>query len=390
MRRLHFLAVILLLFAADCFAQSGLLLGLKGMDAASPPFEPSFTYRTIFIRSEGNTITVLDAPDLLVPRANGFWRVGGMRTCTPLLDEEDGYVAVNLADELWAVPVEKAPTVSTAETCADARREATKAARRVQDSLPAGERLSIFVNPNASCEYDSATITFVNPSVVATGMRVNYDCGMHPDAIMHSSVASLDDWYPWPHEEGPPSIAFSSVVPDGGRQLFDNAAKESGVHWSTAAEGPACPFESSPDTEWLIYHDQGRWVPQGYVATHRLCGYGNQFPLRAELPASLVGANRMAIPFPALKEEIPDLVDAVSSPDGQLLVVLTAEAGRIYRPHDGQIGPPLASFHLARYGKEVVMTEWSYGGHTARWENEVRQIRKRGLPRPAAMQPKMQ
>ena len=89
----------------------------------------------------------------------------------------------------------------------------------------------------------------------------------------------------------------------------------------------------------------------------------------------IVGVLRDALTpaWNAIVRAVPDLVDAVSSPSGDLVVALKGREGvrelLVFAPAGGRLGTPKATIPI-EYGV-FVMAEWATGRSVARWTTEL-------------------
>jgi hypothetical protein len=105
--RTPLIAVALLTIEIPALGQpSGVLLGLR-VTQCSGDADCNEILQTLWIAREGNQIKLVSKlPDLIVPRTDGFWRVG-LRTYCGTPDEE----SITVKDVPFAVPVRERPTL---------------------------------------------------------------------------------------------------------------------------------------------------------------------------------------------------------------------------------------------------------------------------------------
>jgi hypothetical protein len=151
--RIGGLAFVFFLFCTPALAQTGLLLGLRD-DCAGEGCDTSL--RTLWIAPKGGALTVAELPDLVVPRRDGFWRVGVRHYCD--LSERNGGSeddSISKQDVLFSVPVSKRATVEGLVAC-------PKTNQRV-------------------CTASHISVTFLNPEYLSIEQGEEFNCGAHPD-----------------------------------------------------------------------------------------------------------------------------------------------------------------------------------------------------------------
>jgi hypothetical protein len=111
--------IFLVIFGSVAFSQtSGLLLGLAGSGCAEN--DCSNYMRTLWIAPQGAAVKlVATVPDIIVPRQDGFWRVGVRVVCDA---PEDWGIAQY--DSLFAVKVRERPEFKDKVSCEDATKDA--------------------------------------------------------------------------------------------------------------------------------------------------------------------------------------------------------------------------------------------------------------------------
>ena len=330
------LFALLMKAGATVASPSGLLLGIS--------FDHDARYQTLWVYDEGGTVRILSAPDLLVPRGMGFWRIGSYTT---LLEDTQNVSPVfgkytEAEEHLWAAPADRKPLVVLSSQ-----------QQLVQPPV------SAFI-----CTDISREIHFVTPSHVWYETRTNYECGVHPDFEdqMHvTSIESLDG----------ERIAISAMLGQAGVDAFrravgsayDEAHKEAGFE---------CP-PSEDLSNWTIVRAQGAWAAEGWADTHRLCGYGLELKIPVALPPALTGYDRLPKTWNELAAEIPNLADAFASPSGNLLVAISNENTVLaYRLEGLKLGARVFRYLPDRFG-QIVMAQWAIGANNVgRWTEQVK------------------
>src|SRR5215831_16395345 len=78
------LLVALCQMPVPAVAQSGVLIGLYSSqfnDANDEFAKPAAEFKEIWVAWDGKQIEFTDVPALMVPRADGWWRIGASKSC---------------------------------------------------------------------------------------------------------------------------------------------------------------------------------------------------------------------------------------------------------------------------------------------------------------------
>lgn len=130
-----------------------------------------------------------------------------------------------------------------------------------------------------------------------------------------------------------------------------------------------------------IKHIQGKWkavIPYSEIYEH----YGNgsshstiidYIPVDVDLDKNIVGDNELAITWDTIKEKIPEAVDAVSSPNKDMLLVLTQNKLAIYLdPVEKGIDKADAEIEL-KENQSIVMEQWISDEKTDEWNSVLKE-----------------
>jgi len=74
-----------------------------------------------------------------------------------------------------------------------------------------------------------------------------------------------------------------------------------------------------------------------------------------------------------IERTVPAAVDAMASPAGDLVIVLTADSLFAYSSNGSTLGARLLAVPFRR--ERVVLVEWALGKSVARWDKEVARLR---------------
>jgi hypothetical protein len=130
---------------------------------------------------------------------------------------------------------------------------------------------------------------------------------------------------------------------------------------------------------WTLTRENGRWVPQiAEVETfnnNAATSYElHSFPLA--LPETVVSHDQLVMPWDSIKQVHPDAIDAVSSPDGDMIAIITADKLYIYPYGSNQLGPLALQVELKK-NESMVMAQWATAKYAANWLEEGKRYLKK-------------
>jgi hypothetical protein len=184
------------------------------------------------------------------------------------------------------------------------------------------------------------------------------ECGVHPDWTPGYTIRSLSDL-------GKP-LAVGSVLGSDAENAFRRTFE--GVDKHDQDCGDKAAFQ--PDS-WHIERADGGWKAIGWSDTHRLCGYGVDYTVDADLFA-ITGRRNDATSWRSLKRRLPQLVDAHFSPGGQWTLAATTTELVVF---EGTSANRPAIRIAKPQDEQLVMVEWTTGNSVARWDTEVLRLR---------------
>jgi hypothetical protein len=228
---------------------------------------------------------------------------------------------------------------------------------------------------------EPTTVNFVWPDYVSLYEQVIIECGVHPDGGEVYSVRSLDS-------ASARGISIFEVI--GGDssavETFRRAVKRGHQAYLAHHDSTdhACVEVHDDDKNWQIVRSRRRWVMVGRADTHRLCGFGFEFPLDLDVPETIVG-DRAEPSWQNLERRVQNLEDAYSSPARDILLAVTKDSLFLLYAKATDPGPLLQV--PVKRGERVVMVEWATGIAVQRWTRELKAIRGQRFPPPTLLSP---
>lgn len=297
---------------------SGVLLGLRSVKKTSLKTSPmEFEYRTLWISSENkNPEKVLSSDGLFVPRKNGFWNIG-VEHWPP--DKLSG-------DKLFAHPADK--------------------------EIPEAKDTSLL-----QARDTQKTILYVGNNYVST------EAAPLPGGTgtLYLEVLPIDNI------DSAAPIKISDIAGENGR----NALYDGAYSVIEGLKGENRNLYGSPNEEnFYLSRRNGHWIMRGRVSP---IGKGNPFfdyNIKIIPPSRLVTYDDLCLSWNDIKTVVPDAIDAYTSPNRDMAIVLTATTLFVYTiENEGLSKSPSRKVQL-RDKETAVMAEWCTGGYTSKWNNE--------------------
>ena len=357
---------------------------------------------TVLIVVHGDSVVARRGAGLIVPRASGWWRVG---VDAPSIDYPELRARVYprwRADSLRADSLQRLafehPDTATRTDLPPAPEEMPEREMNMHGeelghdacfahvvwAVPLGTMPAL---PDSLCAEGAEaageySFTFVSPAILTmyAGITTDYSYNFARGTI----VATID------------SAAHHPLTSIGERSYDENEADpapELGVPAGDAAwarEALRCNREynrgiredNDDSTAWdyqgsWIARTPGRWRYVRYYANTSYVGRGMEGNciVRIPVPARLTGWDRLTVPLSAIRKRVPKTIDAFTSPNGAVAVVLDSTGTRVFRIEKGRLGRELGWIEgdrsLVPGVENTTMAQWATGPAVRRWEEEL-------------------
>lgn len=303
----------------------GLLLGLRFGGGTAENYQDFMygVYRTLWITRAGGSVKIEEAPNLLVPRRDGFWQVGS--TLGSQDDKKEEFV--------WSAPLGQ-----TVQPRALTQEEAKGIAEGTLSAHP---------------------IEFISGDYIGVGKTEDGQL----NALYTYKMDDRDFKEP---------VDISEAVGAAGRQALGDKAEKPGdlIGGTPVSMQGNCQLEV-PHTNWVASRNEGRWVVKGWGS------WGEQkcsdklpaFQTSVRVPAKIVGFDELPVTWDQVAKAYPGAIDAFGAPTWGLLVVMTNEELLVCEVTKDGIGKPLQRLALKPWEK-VVIAQWSVGKFVASWGDE--------------------
>lgn len=315
--------------------------------------------RTLWIAWPNDTVALMtEKPYLIVPRDDGMWSAGIVTRCTIgrggngsvkdtiFLERKDSAVVTRPGQQPRARP--------DGNPCGEAEHEVYELRRRDRKQRPAdftdADFLMLINSRSFYCGIDSLVITFASPTALSIERRTVATSWCSPAGYSTAGEHIVRE--------------FASANRLALRPLLSTqAAARLGQRFTDTLD---CRFPTGGrvDSAWSIRRQQGAWVPSIWIDGPVACS-GDQKKASEPLPHSFTGDAPLPIAWAEVVRQLPNAVDAVASPAGELMLVQRADTLMLFRPIGGKLGPPLLRAPVGRH--KLAMIRWATPDETRRW-----------------------
>ena len=313
----------------------GLLLGLRLGGGTAENYQDFMygVYRTLWITRVGGSVKIEEAPNLLVPRRDGFWQVGS--TTGSRGDKKEEVV--------WSAPLGQTvhPHELTKEDAKDIA-EGTLSAHPIQ---------------------------FISGDYIGVGKTEDGQLS----AVYTYKMEDRDFKEP---------VDISTIVGAAGAQALSDKAEKPGdlVMGVPVSMQGNCKLEI-PYTNWVAARSEGHWAVKGWGSWGELKCSDKlaAFQTSLRVPAKMVGFDELPVTWDQVAKALPGATDAFGAPTWGLLVALTNDELLVCPVTKSGIGKPLARSPLL-FGEKAVMAQWAVGKFVASWGDQFEIFKKNPGP----------
>lgn len=315
----------------DELRRSGVLIGLRSNtpidyeDTLGSEYKnQSIFYRTLWIGAEnGKLRPILETPNLFVPRMSGFWWVG-----------VDAYElnSDHPKDRLFSYPVGKErKDINLIETQEE---QSLKRILFVGNDYVAIEDKSTS-NINNDEERSSLQIRLIDNIVDNKGIKISDISGEDGKTAMHNSASAF--------------LALQD------KETSKRLEKE--------------PREES----FALYRRNGHWIVKGRLnSVHPGDSFYKDYDINIVPPNKMLNYDEFHISWNEVKEKVPEAVDAYTSPNKDLAIIISHNSLYVYRILNGALENMYLKKIALQQGESVVMAEWATGDYMERWEKTLK------------------
>ena len=296
-------------------SSQGLLLGLKVKEKNKVSVE----YKTIWISTkEGEVSDIRSKNKLILPRRNGIWEV-----------EQKAYTDMNkniYYEYLDVKPLDKENQISTANF----------------DKISEGKILKEEIN-------------YISNDYVSLEIQNNERFSQSP----------VYRFIPIDNTTTNESIVIDDFFGEKDKESFEESYEK--AYYSITNEDKTKLAKNINYSNFTMVREEGKWVLKGRISPIVSGILPIDFNLDFKPNKNICSYNILTVPWRALKSEVPFLVDAFTSPDGSLVVIMTKEELLIYTAKGGKLSDEPCKKIKLEGDESVVMTEWCENDYVYKW-----------------------
>ncbi|MCC2685643.1 MAG: hypothetical protein K0R75_2542 [Paenibacillaceae bacterium] len=328
--------------SAGAAFRSGLLIGLRTDLAAGE----GSNYRTLYIAPvEGQLGVVAEGSGVLVPYKQQFWMIEPVARITV-----DGAAQVLTARpvDLGGAGGAPAGVGSGAGGSGGAGVAAAGGTGEVGASAGRSEKLMFAGN-----QYVSIAETALPAGGGTSG-------GASTSAKPAGSATLTDAWV-----TRLPALADSAT---------QRASRLTLGEAFTAADAAAAPAQAADASRWTLTRRAGHWQPQLLESrpTGDRRGGAALRGVNAALPEQIANYDALCCTWTAIKARQPRAIDAMSSPDGEMLAIVSVGRIDVYAVIDGAIAAKRTLSLELNKRESLVMSQWATGRYVDEWSRKTR------------------
>jgi hypothetical protein len=347
--------------------QAGVLLAY-----GAPSAHDQIEYRTdwiVFSTAEAHVAAT--APDIIVPRSTGFWRLGTTIVCE--------YSAENNQDTsreiAWQTPVEKTPKLNQGPACKNHKSgfvDESSDEQNASKSDSSDTQIPL-------CSVETAQIFFVSPTHVSEHFN-DYDrCdarGGHD--LTRERVRSLDNSVP---------VSLVDLFGESAEKAYRSAEEKGFAENNKEYNCPEPEAERFDLKSWRISHWHGAWTPFASLTQYMgECTYF--YPTDLILPKSITGEASKPQLWKSFGAAVPGLEDFFLSPRADYALILVSPTLNDHHLYAYSIQNGLPAKRLAEIpwdisnSHPVVMAQWASAKYAHLWTTAIKKIQDRPLVQP--------
>lgn len=302
------------------YSSQGLYLGLK---TPAKTYEDGTyvreSYRTLWISTKNNQIqTIKEMNNIIFPRVKGIWK----------LEPE---IIQNKEDQIYYEYFAAKPIDADTEF-------------KVEKNI-------VPISPGINLH---RSINFIGNDYIATEVVETYNSV----TFNEFEVLPIDNLY---INNG---LLISDLYSKEIDKTYENIYEQNYRELSQIEKDKLSKYVSY--NNFTLVRNNGKWVIEG-----RISAINNEkpydFTTNIKPNKKLINYDTLVIPWKVLKGELPFLVDAFTSPDGSLAIIVMHDELLVYLIEDGTLTEnPIKTIPL-KEGEEIIMAEWCSSDYVDKW-----------------------
>lgn len=324
--------------------RTGVLVGLcSPASGTTNKMEKKYQYRTFWIAATDKILhPIQQTPGIIFPRRSGFWRLEVMKST-----DENGFSGDLLLVSPVAAGAKKTKTALSAKTDLKKTEKQKENERQKEAKRPkAGEALGNIIRRIRYVGNDYVSIESTDTDNAESVLQV-----LPIDSLPGIKPVKITDL------AGEAGLA---AMKEGRNKVI----KELGLDEGSIAGA------LGQDDAFGLERKMGHWFFKGRI-NYQLGDRQNtaDYSINVLPPKELIFFDELSVPWTAVKDQIPEAVDAFTSPNKDIALVITRAELLIYGVKDRNLeSQPLGKVAL-KPGESVVMAEWAIGHYVEGWEN---------------------
>ena len=130
-------------------------------------------------------------------------------------------------------------------------------------------------------------------------------------------------------------------------------------------------------SNFTLKRETGKWILQGKISPLNKNNKSYDYTLSIKPNDNLVKYDALMIPWRTLRNEIPFIKDAYTSPDGKMLIVIVEDELLVYGIDGNNISEkPMERIKL-KDGEQVIMAEWCERDYVELWDVFFKEFQKK-------------
>lgn len=166
-------------------------------------------------------------------------------------------------------------------------------------------------------------------------------------------------------------IKLSDLTGENGKLAMEGAI--SGLLASSNNNSISNIIEEDQELNFALFRKTGHWFFKGRVslAPGEPLGFVD-FNINLIPPAEMVAYDILHIPWTNIKDKVPQAIDAYTSPNRDLAIILTRNSVLLYIIENGElVREPVNKLDIPD-GSMVIMAEWATGDYVESWDKSFK------------------
>ncbi|HEX3028729.1 MAG TPA: hypothetical protein VHT34_05400 [Clostridia bacterium] len=316
----------------DTDLKSGVIIGIKSLKKTRNSLQgiQEYSYKSVWISAEKKALhPILETNGILLPRMDGFWNVKENRIVNGTKDEN-------------IFSAEKFPLTETPKANSPA----------IGNNLWGNGKSSIHNN-----------ISYVGNDYISIET-------IEKSKLKVNTTGSLTRLWLVPIDSlsKPKGVKIYDIAGQAGANALKRAKSslQKGLDLNNTRElNQSIEYE-----DFGIVRKTGHWIFNGrYSYMSRGVYYNDDYRINLIPPSTVVYYDTLSVPWTAIKDRVPEAIDAFTSPKKDIAIIRTSQKLLVYSIDNGILSAsPLRKIKL-HSGDSIIMAEWASGKYVQKWED---------------------